>query len=219
MSETVELDFPFRFSLPAGFTDLDLTATIEERANELLDSIDVAFPSLSNEERLRLVLANQFAVEQLVETGARFVSNFVGRSEVDSSAASTAQLSVLLLDGLGDARRPLDVIAESIRLEDRDRHTQFVDLQIGRCLVVIDETAVHAQADLRGEHPPEATSVRQLQVMFPLPEQRRLAIFAMSTTCLRDWDDYVDMMTAICQTIEWADTGEVSRISAVLNTL
>ncbi|MFD6796433.1 MULTISPECIES: hypothetical protein [Prauserella salsuginis group] len=53
---------------------------------------------------------------------------------------------------------------------------------------------------------------------FPLVDRGQLAFFALSTECLWDWDDYVEMMAEICKTIRWAEgADEPGRIGNVLD--
>lgn len=211
--------FPLTFNLPDVFERIDLTSSPEIRADHLLDAIERNLPELSQEDRLRLVFANQHAVERMLLGGVIFAANFVGRSEVDRTAASTAQFSVLAVEGLGDSPRPLDVAAEALQKEDRNRDLQFTDLNIGRCLAIVEETVLHPATGIQGEDTTSARHVRQIQIMFPLTEQRKLAIFALSTECLQDWDDYVEMMAQICKTIRWKQQYIESSIAAALDGL
>jgi hypothetical protein len=209
-------DFPLGFTLPDGFQEVDLAATPASRADRLLDSLEKTLPELTGEEKLHLVFANQYSVERMVAGGVIYAANFVGRSDVDLTAATTAQFSVLLLNGMGNASRPLEVAEEALRKEGKQREVQFIDLKIGRCLAVVEDAVLQAPVDVLGQANDDAHRVRQMQIMFPVPDRGQLAVFALSTQFLRDWDDYVDLMAQICKTFRWTET-EGGSVSAALD--
>lgn len=194
-------EFPLGFTLPEGFHELDLSESPECRAERLNEQLERTLPDLTVEQTAHLLLANQFAVEQLVGNGAVFAANFLGRSDRDETAATTAQLVVMTRPEPSRSTQALEVVLEGIRNERAGCDAQFVDLPVGRCLAVIEDTTVQTDHDAMGNEDGGARSIRQLQVIVPLPSHGQLAFFSLSTECLRDWDDYVVLMAEIAKSI------------------
>ncbi|MGH3622489.1 MAG: hypothetical protein ACRDQ5_11965 [Sciscionella sp.] len=209
--------FPYRFRLPQGFHELDLAERPEPRAERLLDSLRQNLPGITDEQLIHAIIGNQYAVERLVDEGTIYAANFIGRSDHDPTAASTAQFTLMVRPTGSTAREPLEVIAEGLRKEPgKSRAIDFVDLPIRRCLVVTEEDSVSSPVNIAGAPTERPAVVRQIQVSFPLPEPSNLAVFTLSTQYLRDWDEYVKMMAEICKTISWRDATH-GRIGSVLN--
>lgn len=198
---------------------MDLTEDPAVRAQRVQNSLKRALPTLGDDEVSHATFANEFLVQRLRAEGAMYCANFVGRSERDTSAASTAQFVVLTKDGPAGVARPLDVAAEALRRENKsNRKIDFIDLPIGRCLVVLEDNTFELPTNLAGHKTDHVRHVRQIQVLYPLTDNGKLAFFELCTECLRDWDDYVQMMAAICKTIEWREP-EPTNIGSVLDGL
>ncbi|GAA1238752.1 hypothetical protein GCM10009676_24170 [Prauserella halophila] len=210
--------FPLVFALPAQFRPVDLSADAATRASRLQEQLESSLPGLSGEQLLHVLLANQYSVERMLDEGVIYAATFLGRSDRDPNAASMAQFSVLTRKMAGHHRQPLEPVLESIRRERENAEAQYVDLEIGRCLVVMEDDRFSNPVRVTGEPTDTMRHVRQIQVIFPLVDRGKLAFFALSTECLWDWDDYVAMMAEICKTIRWAESDdEPSTISNVLD--
>lgn len=105
---------------------------------------------------------------------------------------------------------------DALRTHRPRSEAQLVDLPVGRCLSVVDETMFQTPTNIAGGQAATMHRVRQLQLIHPLAGRGELAFFTMSTECLRDWEDYVAMMAEICKTIEWSDAGGHTTIGSVL---
>ncbi|MCP2252244.1 hypothetical protein LY13_000983 [Prauserella aidingensis] len=193
------------FALPAEFRPVDLSADAATRAARLQEQLASSLPGLSGEQLLHVIMANQYAVERMIDEGVLYAATFLGRSEREPDAASMAQFSVLTRDMPGHLRQPLEPVLESIRRERKNAEARYVDLEIGRCLVVVEDDRFRNPVHVTGEPTDTMRHVRQIQVIFPLVDRGKIAFFALSTECLWDWDDYVAMMAEICKTIRWAD--------------
>lgn len=211
-TEAKQPAFPLKFALPHGFHPIDMSEPPDRRAERLYDQLS----GLTPEQRVPVVLANQYAVERMMEEGVIYAASFVGRSERDSTAATTAQFTVLLKDATDRRGRQLETILDSLRQERKNCEAQLVDLTIGRCVVVVEDDRFSTAGDILGRPENRVHHVRQIQVIYPLTDRGKLAFFGLSTECLRDWDDYVEMMAEISKTISWVETGEQSAIGAVL---
>ena len=211
------IQFPYRFRLPQGFHELDLAERPEARAERLLDSLQQSLPGIPEEQLIYALVGNQYAVERLIDEGAVYAANFLGRSEHEPTAASTALFTVMVRATGSTAREPLEVIAEGVRREQgKNRAVDFVDLPVGRCLVVTEDDLVSSPLNVAGAQTTRPTVVRQIQVSLSLPDPSDIAVFTLSTQCLRDWDEYVLMMAEICKTIGWHEADR-SRIGFVLD--
>ncbi|RCW45159.1 hypothetical protein DFQ14_103123 [Halopolyspora algeriensis] len=214
MSSTEATDtssgFPLTFSLQPGFEPIDFTETPQQRAEKLLDSLQNTLPGQSGEQYLRVILAYEYSIQRMLEEGALYAANFVGRSARDPSAATTAQLTVLTRDTALKASQPLTVLARQLREERSGREVDFVDLSVGRCLAVVQEDLIIPEVNLTDNPPQNPRRTRQFQVVMPLASRGQLVFFTLATECLRDWDEYVAMMAEICKTITWNEPQQSS---------
>lgn len=210
--------FPLAFALPTEFRPIDLTADSATRATRLYDELNHTLPDLDEEQLLHLLVANQYAAERMIDEGVIYAATFLGRSDRDPGAASTAQFTVLSRHMPGSGRQPLEPVLDSIRRERKNAEAQYVDLEIGRCLAVVEDDRFQNPVRVTGRPADTMRRVRQIQVIFPLADRGELAFFALSTECLWDWDDYVTMMAGICKTIRWVDRdNESTSISNILD--
>lgn len=209
--------FPITFELQHGFQEVDLTADPDARAEQLIQRLRRSIPGLSAEQQLNIVLTYQYAIERMIAEGVIYSSNFVGRSRRNPTAATTAQFAVSVRDSTVKANRPLDVAAATLRQEGR--RVDLVDLSIGRCLAVVAEDTLRPPTRITGEPTSTLRRVRQIQLIVPLSDRDQLSFFALSTECLRDWDDYVQMMAEICRTIRWRGEPDTTLINSVLDGL
>lgn len=203
-------DFPLTFSLQPGFVPVDLAESSQQRAEKLLDSLQHTMPELDESRFLRVILAYEYSIQRMLEEGAIYAANFVGRSAQNSSTATTAQFTVLTRAAELKASQPLNVLAHHLREERTEREVDFVDLPVGRCLAVVQEDLITPEVNLTGHEEQNPRRTRQFQLIVPLPSRGQLAIFALATECLQDWDDYVAMMAEICRTITWNETQQSS---------
>ncbi|MBA8825516.1 hypothetical protein FHX42_002867 [Saccharopolyspora lacisalsi] len=209
MSSTETTDasdhFPLASSLHSGVESIDLAGSSQERAEKLLESLQRNMPGLSGEQLLRVIMANEHSGRRMAEEGVIYAANFVGRSAQDPTAATTAQFTVLVRHAELKASQPLTVLAEELRGQT-GREVDFVDLTVGRCLAVVQEDQAELEVNLTGAESQETRRSRQFQLIVPMANRNQLAIFALATEFLWDWDDYGAMMAEICQTISWSET-------------
>lgn len=198
--------FPLTFTIPAGFHQVDLHEDPGQRAQRLRQSLQRTLPTLGEDELLHVIFANEYVIDRMIADGAIYCANFIGRSDRDPTAASTAQFVVSTKRGPTGVKRPLDAAAEALRRENKAGRTlDLVDLPIGRCLTIIEDDQLRMPVNIVGHKTDKVHRMRQIQVVYPLVDSGKLAFFALVTECLRDWDDYVQMMAAICKTIERAE--------------
>lgn len=209
--------FPLAFSLPEGFRSIDLRSEPARRGDELLERLNAAMPSLTGEDALHVVLANQFLAERMIEEGVVYAASFLGRSEQDPTAASTATFTVLTREAPDLRGTSLTSVLTAIQQKRKNATARYVDLTIGRCVAVVEDDLFSSTVTITGQPTDTVRHVRQLQLIFPLADRGQLAFFALSTECTQDWDDYVRMMAEICKTIRWTEASETTSISDALD--
>lgn len=150
----------------------------------------------------------------MVASGAVYLGHFVGRSDQDPTAVSTAQFAAMFEAGLHPSLDPLSALHQYLNSIGPTSKSQFVDLSVGRCLTIAEHGAVSSPVDSLGEERETVAEFRQIQVIVPVPSRRALAVFALSTECIIDWDDYVLMMAKISKTLKWrgGSNGTIARI-------
>lgn len=178
--------FPLSFALPEGFSEIDLNEDAADRAQRLNQQLERTVPMLTGWQQAHLLLANQYMIGQMLRQGIIYAATFVGRSEQDSTAVSTAQFTVMIRPDTHVTSRSLHTIRDSLRNERADCVTEFHDFPVGRCLVVMEDDRFHVPVNPIGQTNENSQHVRQVQVIFPLTDRNELAFFALSTDCLRD---------------------------------
>lgn len=211
-----EETWPLKFDLPTAFQPIDLHADAADRGADLYAKLEEAQLPLTEEQRLWLLLTNQRLVERMIQQGVAYAATFLGRSDRDTTALTTAQFTVTVQRGIAGAGGTLEELATSLREHREDCVAEQVRLPIGPGLAIIEDDEVEMYRDPFGEASEVIKQVRQLQVVAPLVGRRQLVYFGISTECIRDWDDYVTMMAEICKTIRWP-AGPRNRIAAVLD--
>lgn len=210
--------FPFTFDVPETFQEVDLHADAADRAEELHAKLREVQFGLTEEELLGLLLTNQRLVEQLIEQDVVYVATFLGRSEFDTTALSTAQFTVAWQQhgNIGPDTK-LDELAQTLSERREGCEVEQVCLPTGAALAIIEDDYVKLSRGSFGNEIEEVKQVRQLQVVIPLVDRRELVYFGISTECLQDWGDYIGMMAEICKTIRRSDIQQRSHIKTVLD--
>lgn len=198
--------FPLEFSVPGEFTPIDLTSSPAERAEKLYGALTAYSPDLTPLQIAHLLAANQYMVERMINEGVLYAATFTGRSDRDPTAATTAQFIVMSRSSADSNQQTLPQLIEILHSQRPNCDCRLVDIPIGRCLAIVDETHVGAPRDLVGNLDAVTHKVRQIQLIYPLPDRNETACFTMSTECTRDWDEYVAMMAEISKTIRWRET-------------
>lgn len=210
--------FPLIFALPDVFHRIDLTEHPTDRARHLADRLQANLHAISEDELACSVIYYQHMIERMVNDGIIYAANFVGRSEYNPTAASTALFTVSVRNAAPHGTRTLE---ETLQALGRRRNCEacLIDLSIGRGLTVVTDDYVNTPANFNDPEQRKVVPTRQIQVLFPLTDRGQLASFALATECLSDWNDYVGMMAETTKTISWREPDEGGSVGAVLDGL
>lgn len=74
--------------------------------------------------------------------------------------------------------------------------------------MVAEDRELTLPATVLGDAGENTHLVRQLQLTLPLPGGQQVALFTLAAECLFEWDDYIDIMGGIAQTIAFLPPGE-----------
>lgn len=195
---------PVWFTVPDTFTGLDLGDDAGARVVRLVELTS----SLTDEQRLHLVLAQELMIESLRRGHVVYAAHCLARSDGDPPRLSFAQFSVAARPVHLGADAALDVIAARLDAPGLRRAVGFVALRAGRALAVVEERRFSTEMTVLGRPRHREHTVRQVQLMVPFPGRRHLAVLALSTESLRDWDTYVEIMGAIARTVSFAPPGQ-----------
>lgn len=214
-TESNTAKFPLTFSLPDEFREIDLHSDPAVRADALYVRMKQYAHGLSTEQQLHLIAAQEALIERMAAEGVLYAAALIAQSDAEPSRLSTAQFTVTVRDVPIRQRDPLLQLLSAINKRP-STEAQYVDLEVGRCIAVIEEVEFRLGIDLMGDPKSHDHRVRQLQVIYPMVDRGQVAMFGLSTESIGDWDDYVSIMAGICKTIRWAEPGESGKISAVL---
>jgi hypothetical protein len=207
-TSTAAKTLPLWFDVPAEFTRIDLAATPEERAAGLIEQLTQAIPDASPEQRLHLALAREAVIARMLEAGAVYAATLLARTdEAEPPRLITAQFTVLVSGTDGTDTATLEATADRLSRDDIQRDVGMVALPAGEALGVIEDDQVTLPSSVFGEPGEETHRTRQAQLTLPFPDGKRLATFALSTECLTDWNDLLEIFAGIARTISFHPPG------------
>jgi hypothetical protein len=208
---------PLWFDVPGQFTEIDLAAEPEQRATSLAAQLARALPGTTPEQRLHVALAQEAMIAQLLDAGAVYAATMLAQNEDDGPPRMiTAQFTVLVQDVDGAETPMLEASAERLQGEETPRDVGMVTLPAGKALGVIEDDEVSLPSSVFGK--PEETTyyTRQAQLTLPFPDEKHLVTFCISTECLGDWTDLLEIFAGVARSVSFSPHGG-SAITRALN--
>ncbi|MFE7540960.1 hypothetical protein [Streptomyces platensis] len=200
MSDLTTIELPFAFSVPEGFEAVDFARSPVERAEKTVEKLSSLTPKPTDEEMLHAVITQQSMVDLLAESGCVYAGILLTRSSAQEHAPASLMLTVNVRPSELDNSDTLERLATTLAATHPDAEVGVVVLPIGPAVLLTEDTGVGQAANLLDVA--EATKVRQLHAFVPIPGRTAMADFSISTENTADWDDYVDILAAVCRTIE-----------------
>ncbi len=194
---------PLRFAVPREFVELDLAEQPETRAERLIEAMARTLPDTTIEQRVHFVLATEYMVQLMRQSGVVYAATLLARAEDEPPRLTTAQFTVVVKEARLTGMNPLATLAEQLHDPGARRVLDLLDLPAGQALAIVEERGLTLPSNMFGIPGEHTHLIRQLQLLLPFPARDRIAVFALSTECLDDWDQYVDIMGAIAKTIEF----------------
>ncbi|WP_141134656.1 hypothetical protein [Haloechinothrix alba] len=209
---------PLYFSVPPVFQEIDLDGDPEERVRRSFERFGAALEGATPEQCGSLTLQQEVMIGELLEQGAIYAATCLVRTEDEPPRLSTAQFTVCVREANLDGERPLMALADGLRVPGSPREVAFAEFPAGRAVLVGDEADVHLPYTVDGRNQPQSHRVRQAQVVLPLPGNRRIAVFGISSQCLPEWSYYAAMLDDIAYSVSFTAPSEDggSPITAVL---
>ncbi|WP_156892936.1 hypothetical protein [Actinokineospora enzanensis] len=199
-ASTTEL--PMSFSVPEQFHEVDFTVSAEDNTNKLIDKLNMVNPRPSDEQIAHAVLAQQAMYEMLAAAGAVWAGILLCRPEGEGHLSSV-MLTVTARPSELANEQTVHRLARTMGAIYPDAEVGVVRLPCGDAVVLTEEAKVDRPVNLLvdGGGP---TRVRQMHVFVPIPDRYAMADFAVATENIPQWDECVDIVGAVCKTIEFA---------------
>lgn len=203
---------PFFRELPVDAEDVDEAG---ERLGELVRTV---LAQGSEDDQITMFALYLQITAQLADLGAEYAGFCLLDMDGRPSTATVAVYRMPLDDTT--AGEALAQAFSALRRAYPDDDVQISSLPAGRG----DTQAVVRIGDAPFTLAPEAspsgeplTVVRgQIQVYIPLPNDRDMLVFELSTPCMQDWDLYSELFATIIRTLDWA-TEEEAEMAAALS--
>jgi hypothetical protein len=112
---------------------------------------------------------------------------------------------------------PLRVIADGLKMPNTSREVAFVRLNGGQAIMVGDESTVTFPSTITGEEIENTHVTRQIQFIMLFPDERRMAVFGLSTEFVEDWDYCLEVMATIMKTVRFRPPGTRSIADRLAN--
>ncbi|MBA0126330.1 hypothetical protein H0B56_12330 [Haloechinothrix sp. YIM 98757] len=209
---------PLYFSVPEVFQEIDLDGDPAERVRRSFARFTSTLRGATPEQCGNLVLQQEVMIGELREQGAIYAATCLVRSETEPPRLSTAQLTVCVREANLDAEQPLIAVADGLRMPGSPREVAFAEFPAGRAVLVGEEVDVHLPYTVDGRSRPRSHRVRQAQVVLPLPGNRKIAVFGISSQCLPEWSYYAAVLNDVAHSVSFTAPSEDggSPIAAVL---
>lgn len=210
------------FDVPDAFAALDLGDDPGPRIARL------AAPTtgLTDTQRLHLLLAQEYMVETMRREYVVYAAQCLVRVDGATPRLSVAQFTVSVcpahVAGLVGVD-VLDVVAARLDgvgpgREAPGREVAVLSLPAGRTLAVVEDRRFTTYVSALGVARRRDHVVRQVQLVVPFPDRRYLAVLALGTESLQDWENYLDLVGDIAASVRFSapdaggsDPGEVER--------
>lgn len=196
-------DFGLWFSVPDTFTALDLGSDAEQRVGQML----ARTTTLTDEQRLHVVVAQEVLIETMRHSDVGYAATSLVRVDGDVPRLSVAQFTVFVQPVRTGSDVLLDSVAARLDVPGLRREVGFLSLRAGRALAVVEDRRFSTGMTVLGLMRQREHTVRQVQLVLPFPDRRLVAVLALSTECLADWDAYVDVMGGIAGTVSFTPPG------------
>ncbi|MEV4441170.1 hypothetical protein AB0K09_19545 [Streptomyces sp. NPDC049577] len=199
------IDLPLSFSVPEVFRDIDLTVPAEVNTLALVAELTGLESPPSQEEIAHAVLVQQSMYEMLAAAGAVYAGILLAgptKSE-PGRRLSSLMLTVTARPSELSNDRTVHRLARTMGAIYPEAEVGVVRLPSGLAVLLTEDSKVERPVNLlgRGGGP---TVVRQLHVFVPIPGRLAMADFSIATENIAEWDDYVDLLGQVCNTIVFA---------------
>lgn len=195
---------PMRFTPPAQLQKINLDEAPELRLQRTYREAARVLPDADPGELAHLALMQEVSVARLMSEGAVYAAHCVARSEAEPTVLCTAEYAIVIKESDLPATQPLAKIANGLKEPGEPRATAVVAYPAGEAVVVGEEVSITPSALPSGRPNGESYSMRQAQVIMPLPDRQRLAIMSVSSTHLRDWPHFVRMLNDIAHSVRFS---------------
>ncbi|MEF3112705.1 hypothetical protein [Streptomyces chrestomyceticus] len=199
-TDTTEPEFPVTFRVPPAFHEIPLIDDVDILVEELRFLAIEVYPEGSNELWFAYVAMQLQAVEDMLAAGVSYAGFCILDIE---GQRSTASVTASLIDG-GPQVRAVNCkeLAAQLAEESPQSEVETVKLAAGEAAVRITPEAVDLPADMTDSGRPESLTIGKIAVFFPIPGQRQVCLFELSTPCMDDWNLYSELFFNIVNTIE-----------------
>ncbi|SFP77157.1 hypothetical protein SAMN05421810_103364 [Amycolatopsis arida] len=198
---------PLRFTVPEQLREIPLEEEPGQRIRRTYESLATGLRGLSDEQRLRMVLVQELVLGKLLREGAVYVANCVARSEVEPTRLTAGQFSILVKEAKLHGDRPLLAVARGLASPGEPREIVLNEYPAGEALVIGEEVLVELPPMAGGYPVVRRQRVRQAQIVFAFPDRRRVAILAVSTQDLPDWDGYLRILNDLAHSVSFDPPG------------
>ncbi len=197
---TTEPEFPVTFRVPPAFHEIPLIDDVDVLVEELRFLAIEVYPEGSNELWFAYVAMQLQAVEDMLAAGVSYAGFCILDIE---GQRSTASVTASLIDS-GPQARAVDCkeLVAQLAEESPESEVEVVKLAAGEAAVRITPEAVDLPGDMTDSGRPESVTIGKIAVFFPVPGQRQVCLFELSTPCMDDWNLYSELFFNIVNTVE-----------------
>ncbi|MFF8447649.1 hypothetical protein ACF06Q_08110 [Streptomyces leeuwenhoekii] len=203
---TATIDLPLSFSVPEDFRDIDLTVSAETNTNKLIAELTNLPRRPSDAEIAHAVLVQQAMYEMLAAAGAVYAGILLAGPSEDApdGPLSSLMLTVTARPSELSNNQTVHRLARTMGAIYPEAEVGVVRLPTGPAVLLTEDSRVERPVNLLGDGG-GPTVVRQLHVFVPIPERLAMADFSIATENIAEWDDYVDILGQVCNTITFTD--------------
>ncbi len=193
---------PINFAVPQGFHDIPMAPDPVQRTEQLNNWLDAVLSASDEEAQVALLAMWLNMTEMLLREGV--IYGAIAHYTNDEDERTAANLTVTVTESDHDIPdTAVLALTEMFGKISPHAEVRSVALPCGPATVKSEVSMISIPPELSGSGEAVEFPVGEIQAYVPFPKAPWVAVFQLSTPCLKDWSMYSEAMAAILQTIEF----------------
>lgn len=202
----------FTFNVPDEFVEVNLAESPDKRFERTYSLYSANMEGFTRQDLLAAAMQQEYLIMRLEEEGAVYCATCVARTEERVARLAICQFTVFVKEMDISDNGALSTLASGLKKSDGSRDVGFVDVPVGRVLVIADQVSVSKGTNTsawRGQ----SEVVRQAQAIVPFPNRKQAAIMSISSESSAGWEEFLETFGTILGTVSFGVSGSSSIMS------
>lgn len=184
------------FTVPEGFHELDIFESQQERTIRLADALEGLFPERAPEQKMRIILSTEAAIQELISSGTESVFNCLYRTESEHLLSGVLTVSIR-----SEKFRSREVfVDQTVKSWCNDVPDSAMGIKIPYGPAVVQVLEVDSPVDAVDPSAGSKT-MKQQQVSVPLMSCDQFLTFGFMVDTEGAWQDCVEVLQGIVDSV------------------